>query len=73
MRRISPTTFIEQVTSPISELVGEQMIEEAMYLTKCSELCVKCVPIHGYLPQDTQLTANQMNLWKDIIIVHHFF
>ena len=70
MRRISPTTFIKQVTSPISELVGEQMIKEAVYFTESPELCVKSVSVHGCLPQDTGLTADQINLREDIVVVH---
>ena len=73
MRRISPTTFIEQVTSPISELVGEQMIKEAVYFTESPELCVKCVSIHGCLPQNTGLTADQVDLREDIVVVHLSF
>ena len=73
MRRISPTTFIKQVTSPISELVGEQMIKEAVYFTESPELCVKGVSIHGCLPQDTGLTADQVNLQEDIVVVHLSF
>ena len=73
MRRISPTTFIEQVTSPISELVGEQMIKEAVYFTESPELCVKSVSIHGCLPQNTGLTADQVNLWEDMVVVHVSF
>ena len=70
MRRISPTTFIKQVTSSILELVGEQMIKEAMYFTESPELCIKCVSIYGCFPQDTGLTADQVNLREDIVVVH---
>ena len=49
------------------------MIEEAMYLTECPELCVKCVSIHGCLPQNTGLTADQIDLRKDIVVVHLLF
>lgn len=73
MRRISSTTFIEQVTSSISELVGEQMIKEAVYFTESPELCVKSVSIYGCLPQDMGLNANQVNLWEDIVVVHVSF
>ena len=73
MRRIPPTTFIEQVTSPISELVGEQMIKEAVYFTESPELCVKSVSIHGCLPQDMGLTADQVNLREDIVVFHVSF
>ena len=73
MRRISPTTFIKQVTSPILELVGEQIIKEAVYFTESPELCVKSVSIHGCLPQDMGLTTNQINLWEDIVVVHVSF
>ena len=73
MRRISPTTFIKQVTSSILELVGEQIIKEAIYFTESPELCIKSVSIHGCLPQDTGLTANQVNLWEDIVVVHVSF
>ena len=73
MRRISPTTFIEQVTSPISELVGEQMIKEAVYFTESPELCVKSVSIHGRLLQDMGLAANQVKLQEDIAVVHVSF
>ena len=70
---ISPTTFIKQVTSPILQLVGEQMIKEAVYFTESPELCIKSVSIYGCLPQDTGLTADQINLWEDIVIVHLSF
>lgn len=49
------------------------MIKEAMYFTESSELCVKGVSIHECLPQDTGLTADQVNLWEDIVVVHVSF
>lgn len=73
MRKTSPTTFIEQFTSSISELVGEQMIKEAVYLIESSELYIKSVSIHGCLPQNTGLTADQINLREYIVVVHLSF
>ena len=58
MRRISPTTFIKQVTSSILELVGEQIIKEAIYFTESPELCIKSVSIHGCLPRPTGYRAD---------------
>ena len=49
------------------------MIKEAVYFTETSELCVKGVSIHGCLPQNTGLTADQVNLWEDMVVVHVSF
>ena len=49
------------------------MIKEAVYFTESLELCIKSVSIHGCLPQNTGLTADQVNLWEDMVVVHVSF